>query len=158
MKTINLPGVFRRSQVKLFDSTKELNIERHHEFQKLVLQDVGIGSDMDSVARHFSTLHHLLGNDSPGEAVQETKNLHNNVFYMIDKINIKSFCFVAFVDSVDGRKVTDFSESGVRETIKKLSDMGLKQSDVEEILEDLKKNLKKSFNPTFLIDLEDLEQ
>lgn len=154
MKTINLPGLFKRSQAKFFDSVKELNIERHHEFQKLVLQDVGIGSNMDSVARHFSSIHYLLGNDSKDEAVQETKNLHNNIFYMIDKIDIKSFCLVAFVNSIDEKTVTDFSEAGVRQTIKELSDKGLRRSDVEEILDDIKKNLKKNFNPIFLIDSE----
>lgn len=76
---------------------------------------------------------------------------------MIEGINIKSFSFVAFVDSINGEKITDFSEAGVRGTIKRLSDAGLKQSQVEEIIEDLKKKLKRNFNPIFLIDSQEQE-
>ena len=154
MRTIKIKGVFRNSEVRLFDSIKELSIERYRELKNLSLQDIGIGSDIDSVAEHFSRLHTLLTNEKTTEALQEAKNLHNNFYYMIEKIDIKSFCFVAMIESINGKNIYDFSEEGVKKTIKKLSDLGLKQIQVNDIVEDVKKNLTKNFNPIFLIDTE----
>jgi len=153
MRTIKT-GLLKQGEVVLFDSIKELNIERHHELQKLIIRDAGIGSDMDAVAGHFSTFHSLLVNQKHNEALKEAQNLHNNIFYMIEKINIKSFSFMCMVHAINGKEYNDFSEEGVKQVLKKLSDSGLKQSEVEDILQDVKKNLKKSFDPTFLISTE----
>lgn len=159
MRTIEIKGIFGSGHsVKMFDSIKELPSERYHELNKLILQDVGIGSDMDSVAEHFTRFHTLLTNKKTDEALQEAKNLHNNMYYMIQKINIKSFSFVAMVYSIDGKPITDFSQEEVKKNVKRLSQIGLSQSQCEDVLDDLKKKLTQSFEPIFLINMETEEQ
>ena len=90
-------GVFRKTVINLYDSIKELPILRYHEFTKLVLEDLHIGSDMTSVGKHFSNFHTLLAREKSAEALQEAENLHNNFYYIIERISIKSFCFLALV-------------------------------------------------------------
>ncbi len=140
--------------VELFDSIKELTIDRHHEFQKLALLDIGVGSDINSVGSHFSNFHQLLINKKSDQALLEARNLHNNFFYMLQKINVKSFCFHAFIKTIDRKPIKDFSEEGIKANIKRMSWFGLLQSEVEDILEDIKKKLTQNFEPIFLINLE----
>jgi len=144
-------GLLNQNKIRVFDSTKELNITRDHELQRLALQDVGIGSDMDAVGRHFSELYKLLRSDRKEDAIQETINLNNNIYCMIEKINIKSLCFVTMIESINGEKVDDFSDDKVREVIDKLSTLGVKQSEVEDIVEDVKKKLRQNFDPVLVM-------
>lgn len=154
MKTVKTKGLIKSHSIKLYESIKELPISRFHEFQKLMLQDMGVGSDMDSIANHFSTLHHLLINNKSSEALQEAKNLHNNLFMMVQGIGIKSFCFASLIHSIDGELVTDLSSEGAKELVSKIEKTRLSYSDVSEIVENVKKNLSRSFDPTFLINQE----
>lgn len=151
MKTIKL-GLLHHC--KLYDSIKELPMVRYQEFNKLLLQDVGIGSDMQSVSNHFSSFYNLIVNKKTDELLQETKNLNNNIYYMIEKLNIKSFCFAAMTHSIDGQEVSTLNENDAKSVINKLSSLGLKQSDCEEIVNDIKKNLTQNFDPIFQIDME----
>lgn len=145
MRTIKI-GLFKKA--KIYDSIKELTIERDHEFRKLLLQDLGVGSDMGAITKHFGALHAYLSNGKIPESLQEAKNLHNTFYYIIQGINIKSYCFAALVYEIGGKKVTDFSSEGIKETLNKISGMNIGQ--VEDILFDVKKNLIQNFEPLFL--------
>ncbi len=159
MRTIEFKSIFGGGHsIKLLDSIKELTSERTHDFNKLVLQDVEIGSDMDAVAGHFSKLGNMLANKKSDEAIQEAKNLHNNIFYMIEKINLKSLCFSVFVHKIDKDFITDFTIDGAKDISKRISKIGLPHEQVEDILEEIKKKLTRNFEPTFLIDMEMKEQ
>jgi len=147
-------GLLKTTKIKLYESIKELPIERNHELMKLVLQDLGIGSTIDDAVKHFSVFHNLLANNKIEEARQEAKNLHNNIFYIMEGINIKSFCFLAMVAEINGKKIKDFSMEGVQKEVKRLSDSGLKQGQVDDIVEEVKKNLIRSYEPIFLTDME----
>jgi len=149
MRTIKA-GFISKTEIKVYDSIKELGIVRYQEFQKLLLQDIGIGSDINAIAKHFNSLYSFITHDKKEEAIQEAQNLHNNFYMMISKINIKSHCFACLVYEVNGEKVKDFTDDGVRKTLKKIK--ALKASQVEDILDEVKKNLKQNFNPTFLTD------
>jgi hypothetical protein len=157
MREVKL-GLISKCNVVLYDSIKELPAERHHEIKKLVLQDSGIGSDMESITNHLSKIYLFLSNDRKDEAMQETQNLHNNLYYQIEKIDLTSYCFAAMIKSVNGKEVTIDeleSEGYVKNLLGMLSKKGLKMTDVSDIVEDVKKNFKKNFDPTFLISLEE---
>ena len=155
MRTIEIKGMFGGGHtVTMYDSIKDLPAERSHEFNKLILQDIGVGSTMDSIANHFSALGNFLVNKKSDEALQEAKNLHNNFYNMIQKINIKSFCFVALLYKIDNDLITDLSDEATRKTIKRISQIGMMQSEIDDIIDELKKNLTQSFEPIFLIDME----
>lgn len=114
------------------------------EFQKYVIQDSGIGSNMDDVTNHYATLYKYLANGMSGEAATECYNLYQNIFLMLSKISIESICFACFVHSIDEKETLDYSEANLRETAKRLAKAGVTQGHVSDILEDLKKKLMPS--------------
>lgn len=147
MRTIKL-GL---SKVEFYDSIKEMPIERYHEFQKLLLQDLGVGSDIESISGHFSNLYMLLSTGSTDAALQEAKNLHNNMYLAINEIGVSSYCFAALVKSINGKE-TELTEEGIKRTLKKLSKVSVAKS--EEILFEVKKNLRQTLNHISLIDIQ----
>ncbi len=142
------------TRVTLYDSVKELPAWRYHELNKLFMQDAQIGSDMKSVARHFSDLQRLIKMNKQHEALVELQNLHNNMFYAIEGINLKSFCFMAMVHSIHKEVIFDFSQEAMVKNTKMLAKAGLKQSQASDIVEDIKKNFYQSLDYSFLINME----
>jgi hypothetical protein len=157
MKVVILKNWYgKRYVVSLYEGIQETPIMRTHEFYKLLLLDLGVGSDMDSVGRHFSAFYGLLKSKSYNELFQEAANLHNNYYFILEGINVKSFCFASMVASIDGKQVTDMSEGGVKKLLKQLSDYGLKDQHVTDITDEIKKKLISNLEPLFLIDLENM--
>ncbi len=139
--------------ILLYSSIKELIAERENEYNKLACLDLGVGSTLQDFNQHFSKLHAYLTNDKNEEAKIEMSNIYHNFFNMINKISVWSYCWCAYIHSIDGVPYTKTEVSEHRETILDLSEKGLKSSDIKESLDDVKKNLLQSFNVTFLGDI-----
>jgi len=140
------------TQLELYSSIKEMPIDRYQEFNKLACIDMGIGSTLEDFNKHFTSLHAYLANNKIGEAIQETKNIHNNFFYMVEKIGIWSYCFCAFIKSINGKAYEKVELDEHRETINILSKKGLKTGQCQSVLDEIKKKLNQNLNSTFLID------
>lgn len=153
MREVTAKTMFSRTKIKLFDSVKELTVDRYHELQKLALQDMDIGDDIQGVFKHFSKLELFIRNHKPDEAYQELKNLHNNFWFILNGISVKSYCFCVMISEIGGKPVNDFSDYGVEQTLKLITRSGLKERQVVDIVEDVKKNLIQSCEPIFLIDI-----
>ena len=151
MKTIHLGN----HTVKIYDSIKELSKSRDNELQKAGMMDEQVGSDMASVGKHYDTLfsltNKLIGSvnnkerheeigDHANKILQELKNLMMNRYLILEKIDIKSFAFDSLIHSINGNLVTDFSDDAIIERSKKLESYGLKSSEINDILEEVKKN------------------
>ena len=141
-----------KDKVELYSSIKELTAERDHEFHKMSMRDAGIGSTMEDYNAHVSKLVAYLMNDKVEDALQEGKNMHNCYFYAINKINTKSLVFATLIKSINGKEYTGTTVEEHRDAILKLSKSGLKASEMEELLTEVKKKLMANLNPTFLID------
>ena len=152
MRKVEIKGFWgTKSYVTLFDSVKELSWLRQHELNRLFMMDLNIGSDMRSVSSHHTAIREQIMNGNKSDALQELKNLYQNYDFILKGININSLCFMAMVRDINGRHITDFSAENVRKEAVALADSGLKGSQVADIVDDVKKNFKRNFNPIFLI-------
>lgn len=161
MRTVDIIhpfNVFTKNSVKiqvvLYDSINELPAWRYHELNKLFMQDAQIGSDMTSVARHYAAIQKFIKMDKKQEALIELQNLHNNLYYTIQGINLKSFCFMAMVYSIGKDVIYDFSQEAMVRNTKRLAQSGLRQSQASDIVIELKKNFYRNLQPIFLINME----
>lgn len=164
MRELTISKGLTKTKIELFDSDRDLTIDRYTEFQCLVLEDIGVGSDVPSIGRHFQQLHTYLSANKSNQGWKEARNLHNNIYFMIEKINTQSLCFAPLIHKIDdkepfpGFSPTEYHFDNVRKVLKDLAQKGLKQSHVTDILDEVKKNLKQSFEPIFLIDTEPEER
>lgn len=139
--------------IVLNTSIKELIAERQNEYNKLAFTDIGVGSTLDDFNRHFSQLHSYLVNKKTDEGLIEMSNVYQGYFNAINKISIWSYCWCAFIKSIDGVEYTKEGLPEHRKTIEDLSKKGLKGHDIRETLDEVKKNLIQNFDSSFLADI-----
>ena len=73
MKTLNIKGKI----IKLYDSIDEMPIVNFQKYNKLILLDSGLGSDINSVDEHIVKLAKLIKTDI-SKASQELQNLRQD--------------------------------------------------------------------------------
>jgi len=132
-KTIN------NQSVKLYASTKEMPVKLYNLTQKYLLQDMGIGSDMNAIDERFSSIDSYLSAGKLEEAIQERENQRFAFYTMIQGVSYKSLAFACHIHSIDDMKVTDYSEDNLTAMSEKFD---FSMFELEEILEDLKKNFE----------------
>lgn len=136
MKTVELP---KGRTIDLQITPKELPIHRYAEHQKYLIQAAGIGSEIADADAHFGRLNAFLGAGMVQEAAQESINLQYGIRLALNKINIKSVAFACLVHKFDGKEIEDYTEDGLIALCERMGQAGLKQIQVEDILEEVKK-------------------
>ena len=136
MKTITTKGIFKKHKITLYETIKELPIVRHHELGKLILMQNGVGDSPEDIPRHFEALSKYIAMDNKNAVLQELQNLHNNLYYAIQGINMNSYCFAVFVRDVDGDYHNDLTVTGSELMVKKLGEYGITQGQVDDITTD----------------------
>lgn len=123
----------------IYNNIKQLPITRYNEVQKYLLMESGVGSDMEGISARFSRLHAFLAEGKIEESKKEAENLYYTHYSIIEGINFKSYAFCCLIDSIDGIKVTDYSEDGIKLILKQIDDTRLTQEIMEQTLADVKK-------------------
>lgn len=139
MQPLNING----HTVILYDDISELSIVRYSAFNKYMLIDSGIGTDMDSVASHLKKAM-LYVNDNPDQTLGELKNMLQNIYFISERFNPEYLSFACLVKKLDGRDCDDLSEEGLKEVLDKLKEA--KHVSIIEALAKVKKKLMTSYS------------
>jgi len=127
-----------KKQVRLYDSIDELPITRFHKYNKLLLIDSGIGSDLSDIDSHIERLYRYIKHDSK-EAIQELQNMRQSLYMVNQEISPKFLAFAALVESIDGVKNDDLSDEGMRKTLEILKEAS--NGVISELVDTLKKKV-----------------
>lgn len=146
MRQVNVNG----HTLEVYEGIDELPIINFQKYNKCLLIDSGIGSDVDSVNQHIITLAKLIGTNTETDkekVLTELENMQTNLMMICSEISPSNMAFAALVHSVDGEVVTDLSDSGLKKTLDKIKDV--KQSFIFELLFGLKKNFSEELELYF---------
>lgn len=124
--------------VEIYDSIDELPIKRFHKFNKYMLVDSGIGSDLNDINRHIGRISKYIGTDNDS-AKKELENLRQSLYMISEETNVKHLSFAILVKSINGKAVFDISDEGVRKTMARLSE--IKQGFLDRLIESVKKKI-----------------
>lgn len=128
--------------VTLYESIFELPEVRRLEFNCYLAQEMGIGADVPSLHRHFSSVTNFLASGQPAEAADELAQLLFNVQFMLEKFGPQSLSFCVLVAQVDGIPTADYTETGLTALRDRLSSYGLTAGQVETEVATVKKNFR----------------
>jgi hypothetical protein len=131
--------IINNQSVKLYASTKEMPVKLYNLTQKYLLQDMGIGSDMNAIDERFASIDSYLSAGKINEAIQERENQRFAFYTMIQGVSYKSLAFACHIHSIEDIRVTDYSEDNLTAISEKFDFSVL---ELEETLEDLKKNFE----------------
>lgn len=134
MKTVTL----NKHEVKLYDSIDEMPIINFQKYNKYIIVDSGLGSDVDSVDEHLVNLAKLIKTNKD-KAQQEIQNLRQTMHLIVSGISPNYLAFAALIHSIDGEKVEDLSDENLKIVLRKLKNT--KHSTLINILLWVKKKL-----------------
>lgn len=126
-------------KVELYDSIESMPIVRFHKYNKMLLIDAGIGSDLGDFDRHIErALIYIRGKDT-SKAVSELENLRQNVYFIQSGISPKNIAFAVLVKSIDGKPNDDLSDEALTKVCETLS--GASKEELTEQTESVKKKI-----------------
>ena len=110
MKTIEIG----KHKVEVFDSIDELPIKRFHKFNRYLLVDAGIGSDLTDINDRILKIMRYVDKSDKQNAKVELENLRQSIYLVSQETNVKHLSFMALVKSIDGVEVTDLSDENLK--------------------------------------------
>lgn len=134
MKTVKL-GKF---DVVLYDSIDELPMSRFHKYNKMVLIDSGVGSDLSDIDVHIEKAIRYA-KKNPDLVGAELNNLRQNIFFIQSEISPRFIAFAVLVKSIDGKECNDLSDDGLQKTLAYFSDTPI--NEITDLIESVKKKI-----------------
>ena len=125
--------------VEMFDTIEELPIVRFHKYQKLLLIDAGVGSDIQGFDQRVERVRRFLMDGKPEQAQQELENLRQCVYFIQTGLNPTHRAFAALVTKLDGKDCTDIGDDALTAITEQLNDAPVK--DVTAQLDAVKKKI-----------------
>lgn len=113
--------LFNNKVLEVYDSIDELPIVRFQKYNKYLLIDAGIGSDIDAIDDHVIKIAKLIKSNDSQKAIQELINMRQNLFMINSEISPKYLAFAALIHKVDKEEVKDLSDDGLKEVLTKIN-------------------------------------
>ena len=125
--------------VEMYDAIDELPIVRFHKYQKLLLIDAGVGSDIVAFDQRTEKMRRYLMDGKIDHAKQELENLRQSVFMIQNEISPKHRAFAVLVAKMDGRECNDLTDEALARLTRELNDAPEKELTAQ--LEAVKKKI-----------------
>jgi hypothetical protein len=126
-------------RVELYSSIEELPIVRFHKYNKCLLVDAGVGSDLTAFDAHIERAVRYIRADKRDEAAKELDNLRQNVYVIIQGMSPQHMAFACLVSRIDGKAQADLSDEGLQKVLQQLGGTPLK--DITAQVEAVKKKI-----------------
>ena len=118
MRTTTIAG----KAVEMYDGIDELPILRFHAYNKMLLIDAGIGSDLSDWDTHIEKAIRFLRSKKPDLAEKELDNLRQNVYFIQTDMSPRYLAFCTLVKSVDGTPYNDMTPDGLKKVLELFAD------------------------------------
>ena len=128
-----------RHKVKLYNSIDDLPIVRFHRFNKMMLVDAGVGSDISDFDAHIERAVRYIRKGDNETAARELENMRQNVFLIMSEQSVRNLSFACLVAEVDGKVTDDLSDEGLKRVVAMFDDVAKK--DITDSNESVKKKI-----------------
>ena len=126
-----------KHKVEMHDDISQLPVKRYHVFNRMLLVDAGIGSDVSDFDRHIERVMAYSRKEQRENLLAELKNLRQSVYFVLNGINPKLMSFACLVTKIDGSACDDLTDEGLRKVVAVLNDVPI--SEVTASFEAVKK-------------------
>jgi len=135
MRTIKIG----RKTVEFYDAIDELPIRRYHKFNKYMLVDSGIGSDLNDINDHIAKIKRFIGKKDEKNAQLQLENLRTSLYMIANETNVRHLSFAILVKSINGKPVTDLSDENIERIAKSFDNE--KKGFIDRVIDSIKKKI-----------------
>lgn len=111
-----------KHRVTLYDDIAEMPVKRYHVYNRMMLVDAGVGSDITDFDRHIGRALAYDRKEQRENLLLELKNLRQSVYFVLNNINPKMMAFAALVTKIDDILCDDLTDEGLKKVTDLLSD------------------------------------
>lgn len=134
--------LINKKTICVYDSIDEMPIANFQKYNKYLMIDSGIGSDVDDIDAHITKIAKYIKSKDEKKALLELQNMRQSMYMVNSEISPKYLAFAALIHSIDGKEVTDLSDDGLKALLEEIKH--IKHSKVIEFLFWLKKKLQRN--------------
>ena len=135
MKTIKIG----KHTVEMYESIEDLPIVRFHKYNKMLLVDAGLGSDLADIDSHIEKTIAFMRMNKQDSAIAELMNMRKAVFFVQMNLSPKHLAFAALIHAIDGKETNDLSDDGLKKVCELLSDTP--KTDIDTKIAESKKKI-----------------
>lgn len=143
MKTIEVNGLI----VKLYDSIEELPIINFQKYNKFMLIDSIVGSNVSDVDLSILKAIEYIKMGANDFAITQLDNVRHAVHLVNEELSPRFLAFTALIQSINGKSIQDLSDNNLMQVQNKL--LAVKVSTVELILSHFKKKVESELSSYF---------
>ena len=143
MKTLKFAG----KTIEVYDDIENLPVTRFHKYNKMLLVDAGIGSDIADFDKHISRISAFLAKNDNKQAITELENIRQNVYFIQSGVSPRNLAFAVLVKSIDGKPCDDLSDEGLKKIVDMFADVPYK--DLAASIEAVKKKIDRELQIYF---------
>lgn len=136
-----------KNTIELYDSIDEMPITNFQKYNKYLLIDSGVGSNVDDIDSHIVRIAKFIKANSHKKALQELQNMRQNIYMINSEISPKYLAFAALIHKVNGKEITDLSDDNLKAILNDIR--AIKHSTIIKFLEWLKKKVELELNTYF---------
>lgn len=123
MRELRLKG----HHVSVYSSIEELPMVRFHKYNKCLLIDAGIGSDLTAIDGHIERVVRYIRNDDRQNAGKELENLRQSIYMTLQEMTPRHLAFACMVQQIDGKEYDDLSDEGLQKVVGMLGDVPMNE-------------------------------
>lgn len=140
-----------KHRVVMYDDIAEMPVRRYHVYNRMLLVDAGVGSDITDFDRHIGRALAYDRKEQRENLLLELKNLRQSVYFVLNNINPKMMAFGALVTEIDGISCDDLTDDGLRNVSELLQDapMGEMTASHEAVKKKIDQDLVRVFPKIF---------
>lgn len=139
-------GRINRHKVEIYDSIDEMPILRFQKYNKYMLIDSGVGSDIQDILDHIQRTQIYI-KSNPEMAYTEMQNLRQAIYLVGQEMSPKYMAFAVLVYKIDGKVMDDLSDAGLKAVLEKLNEA--KKGWLDGVLNFVKKKIDRELNLYF---------
>lgn len=107
--------------VKIYDSIEELPIVNFQKYNKFMLIDSVIGSDVSDIDVHILKITKYIQQGQTELAIKQLDNMRNAMHLVSQEISPKYLAFAALIAEIDNKPIIDTSDSSLTEVLATLN-------------------------------------
>jgi hypothetical protein len=112
--------VVGKHTVLFYESMDEMPIKNFNKLNKYLLIDSGIGSTLADFDKHIGKLSIMIEAGEKEKALTILENMRQLFWKITNEDNVSHLAFACFIHSIDGERITDLSETNLKEILNKL--------------------------------------
>jgi hypothetical protein len=110
-------------KVVMYDSIEELPIVRFQKYNKMLMLDAGLGSDVSALDGHLARVSEYIKANDLTNASAEIDNLRQTLFNVQNGQTPHFLSLIPLMAEIDGEPVTDISDENLQAVYERLKDV-----------------------------------